>query len=146
MLRAERKATVVWQGDLVNGAGRASVGSGSLAEFDVSWPARVESPDGRTSPEELIAAAHSSCFSMALAGELKRAGFEPERLVTEATFLLDDTGELSIKRADLKVRAKVPGAEREAFEKAARAAKDGCPVSKALRGNVEITVEAELEA
>lgn len=146
MIRAERKATVAWEGSLDRGSGRATVGTGSLAEFGVSWPSRIEDPQGRTSPEELIAAAHAACFSMALAGEFKRDGLEPETLNVEATFLLDDEGGLSIKKADLRVRGSVPGADAAAFEQAVQRAKDGCPVSKALRGNVEISVQAELGA
>jgi lipoyl-dependent peroxiredoxin len=144
MIRAERKATVVWKGSLARGDGRVTVGTGAFDEFGVSWPSRVEDPQGRTSPEELLAAAHASCMSMALAGELMRAELEPERLEVEAIFRLDDEGELSIKRADLRVRATVPGADRQAFDKVVQAAKEGCPVSKALRGNLEINVEAEL--
>lgn len=147
MIRAERSAQVIWDGDLEQGKGRATMATGAIGDFGVSWPSRIEEPGGNTSPEELIAAAHASCFSMALAGELAQAGVTPERLTTTAKALLDDTGPgLSIKRMELTVRGRVPGADLEAFRRAAEAAKEGCPVSKALKNNVELTVQADLEA
>jgi osmotically inducible protein OsmC len=146
MISAERKAAVRWKGDLESGEGEVTLGTGALPRFPVSWPARVEESGGKTSPEELIAAAHASCFSMALSAELKKAGFEPRSLSVEAVCLIDDSGEgLSIKSMNLSVRGRAGGADKEAFARAAEAAKDGCPVSKALKGNLEIGVRAELE-
>jgi osmotically inducible protein OsmC len=143
---AERRAEVTWNGDLMSGSGTIErVGSGSFAPLAVSWAARTEDePGGKTSPEELIAAAHASCFSMAFAGGLAKAGTPPERLETSArvTFV-PGTG---ITRIALEARGRVPGLDDDGFRAAAEAAKDGCPVSKALAGVPEITVEATLES
>ena len=141
---AERTASVTWSGSLLEGAGRIeSVGSGSFGPLDVSWAARTEEPEGRTSPEELIAAAHAACFSMALSHALAQQGFPPERLETSATVTFVP-GE-GITKSALTVRASVPGIEEPAFLHAAGGAKDGCPVSKALAGGPEITLDATLE-
>jgi lipoyl-dependent peroxiredoxin len=140
---ADRRASVVWEGDLFNGKGTASLESSGLAtNLPVSWPARTEDPNGQTSPEELIAAAHASCFSMALSKELADRGATPERLETSATVTFVP-GE-GVTRSALTVRAAAPGLDDAALQEAAGAAKDGCPVSQALAGNVELTVEATL--
>jgi lipoyl-dependent peroxiredoxin len=134
----DRRADVVWQGDLMNGSGQiASVTSGALPELDVSWASRSGDAAGKTSPEELIAAAHASCFSMALAHGLAQGGNPPERLETSATVTFQP-GE-GITRSALSVRATVPGMTEEDFRAAADDAKANCPVSKALAGtNVEL--------
>lgn len=139
-----RRAEVTWSGDLLHGAGTITrVGSGSFGPLDVTWASRSEAPDGRTSPEELIAAAHASCYSMALSHGLAGDGHAPERLdVTATVTFVPGTG---VTQSALTVVGKVPGLDAAAFEAAASAAKDGCPVSKALAGNVELSVEARLE-
>jgi osmotically inducible protein OsmC len=144
-MAAERRAAVTWNGDLMSGSGTIDeVGSGAFGPLDVSWDARAEeSPGGKTSPEELIAAAHASCFSMALAHALAQAGNTPERLQTSATVtFVPGTG---ITKSALTVRATVPGLDADAFRAAAEDAKKNCPVSKALAGVPEITLDAELE-
>ena len=136
-----RQATTTWQGSLLEGSGRVELDSSALGGFDVTWPSRAEEPDGRTSPEELIAAAHSSCFSMALASGLAKAGTPPESLVTTAEVTLQPgTG---ITGIHLTVRGTVPGIDAGAFTEAAEGAKAGCPVSKALAGTT-ITLTATL--
>jgi len=144
-MAAERRAEVVWEGSLMEGSGTiTNVGSGALPEQPVTWASRTESPAGRTSPEELIAAAHAACFSMALSHALAEAGHAPERLESSATVtFVPGTG---ITSAALTVTGRVPGIDEQAFREAAEGAKDGCPVSGALEGNVELTVEARLES
>ena len=141
---ADRRAAVTWNGDLMSGSGTIDeVGSGAFGPLDVSWPARSEEASGgKTSPEELIAAAHASCFSMALAGALAKAGNAPERLQTSAvvTFVPGP----GITKIALSVRGTVSGLDAEGFRQAAEAAKAGCPVSQALAGVPEITLDAEL--
>jgi lipoyl-dependent peroxiredoxin len=142
-MATDRRAEVTWQGDLMGGSGVIErVGSGAFAPLDVTWASRTEQPGGRTSPEELIAAAHASCFSMALAHGLAQAGNPPERLSTSATVtFVPGTG---ITRSALEVEGTVPGLDENAFQQAAEEAKDGCPVSQALKGNVELEVSARL--
>ncbi len=143
-MAAERRASVTWDGDLTSGAGTIDeVGSGAFGPLDVSWAARSEEQSGgKTSPEELIAAAHASCFSMALAGALAKAGTPPERLQTSATVsFVPGTG---ITRSALAVRGTLPGMNAESFRAAAEDAKANCPVSKALAGVPEIVLDAEL--
>jgi lipoyl-dependent peroxiredoxin len=142
-MAANRTANVVWQGDLKSGSGTIeSVTSGVLGALGVSWATRSEEPNGQTSPEELIAAAWASCFSMALSGGLSRGETPPERLEVSATVTLVP-GE-GITKGALKVRGTVPGLDAEGFKAAAQDAKANCPVSKALAGIPEITLDAEL--
>ncbi|GAA1931773.1 OsmC family protein [Streptomyces sodiiphilus] len=138
-----RIATTNWQGSLMEGAGTVSLDSSKTGTFDVTWPSRAEEPQGRTSPEELIAAAHSSCFSMALSHGLAGAGNPPESLETTAHVTFQP-GE-GITGIALSVKGRVPGISAEDFEAAAQKAKENCPVSKALAG-VSITLEAEFLA
>jgi len=141
----DRKAEVVWQGDLLHGGGTIEkVTSGALGPLDVSWASRSEEPNGRTSPEELIAAAWASCFSMALSNGLAQDGNPPEKLETSATVTFQP-GE-GITRGALTVRGTVPGIDEAAFREAAETAKQNCPVSKALAGIPDVTVEASLVA
>jgi osmotically inducible protein OsmC len=143
-MAARRTARVTWQGDLMSGGGRIEqVGSGALSGLDVTWASRSEeSEGGRTSPEELIAAAHAACFSMALSHGLAQAGTPPERLEASATStFVPGTGITAMK---LEVTGRVPGLDEEGFRAAAEGAKENCPVSKALAGNVEITLQAHL--
>jgi lipoyl-dependent peroxiredoxin len=142
-MAADRRAEVTWQGDLMGGSGVIErVGSGAIGPLDVTWASRTEDPGGRTSPEELIAAAHASCFSMALAHGLAQAGSTPDRLSTSATVtFVPGTG---ITRSALEVEGTVPGLDENAFQQAAEQAKEGCPVSQALKGNVEFVLTARL--
>ena len=144
MAVAERRAEVVWEGDLLRGGGKFTVGSGAMGEMPVTWASRTERSDGKTSPEELIAAAHASCFAMALSGVLAEGGTPPERLEISAvcTFDIDN---LRVASVDLDVRGRVPGLDAEDFRNAVEQADEGCPVSNALRGNVEIRVNASLD-
>jgi osmotically inducible protein OsmC len=136
-----RTATTNWQGSLMEGSGQVTLGSSGLGTYDVTWASRAEDPNGRTSPEELIAAAHSSCFSMALSHALAGQGNPPERLETTADVTFQP-GE-GITGIKLTVRGTVPGLTAEQFQEAAEGAKAGCPVSKALTGTT-ITLEATL--
>ncbi len=144
-MAAERRAEVTWQGDLMSGSGRIErVGSGAFGPLDVTWASRTEQPDGRTSPEELIAAAHASCFSMQFSSVLAKEGHAPERLSVSATVtFVPGTG---ITRSVLEVEGDVPGLDDDAFQQAAEGAKENCPVSQALKGNVELEVTARLRA
>lgn len=139
----KRKATAVWQGDLKGGQGLISTGSGVLEDTQYSFATRFEQGKG-TNPEELIAAAHAGCFSMALSLLLGESGVAPERIDTTATVTIEPGRDgFSITAVHLDVSASVPGIDRETFEKAAWEAKTGCPVSKVL--NAEITMNANLE-
>lgn len=143
-----RKATAVWQGDLLNGSGTVSSRSSQhFSDLPVSWASRTEQPEGRTSPEELLAAAHAACFSMALANGLAKAGHPADQLevTAEVTFDKQDAG-WGVTRSALSVRGRVPGIDQEGFRAAAETARDGCPISRALKGNVELSVEPTLEA
>lgn len=145
-MSAIRRAEVSWSGDLASGSGTVSArSSGAFDTLPVSWAARTESPDGKTSPEELLAAAHAACFAMAFSGGLGRAGTPPERLEVSAEVTFDklDAGWRVVSSA-LTVRGTVPGMSAEDFIAAAEAAKDGCPISQALQGNVALSVEAAL--
>lgn len=144
-MAGEKTAEVTWQGDLPTGRGTIErVGSGAFGPLDVSWPVRIGEEEGLTSPEELIAAAHASCFSMALSNVLAKGGNPPERLEVAATVtFVPGTG---ITTSALDVTGTVPGLDEAAFRAAAEDAKDNCPVSKALRGNVDLSVSARLAA
>jgi lipoyl-dependent peroxiredoxin len=142
-MATDRRADVTWQGSLMEGSGTIrSTTSGKLGEQKVSWPNRSEDNPDATSPEELIAAAHAACFSMALSGGLARAGTPPEELNTSATVTFQP-GE-GITKIALTVDGRVPGIDDAAFQEAANGAKANCPVSKALAGVPEITLEARL--
>jgi len=148
MAQAERRADVVWEGNLVKGHGQiTTVTSGSFGELPVSWPSRTEKPGGQTSPEELLAAAHASCYAMALSHTLAQAGNPPERLEVSANVGFDpkDGGGFAVTFSNLTVRGRVPGIDQAAFEAAAREGEQGCPISNALRNNVTIGVEATLQ-
>jgi osmotically inducible protein OsmC len=143
-MATDRKAQVTWEGDLMSGKGRIeSVTSGAVGGLDVSWPARSEEPGGLTSPEELIAAAHATCLSMALSHGLAEAGHAPEKLQTSATVTFQP-GE-GITKVALEVVGRVPGMGEAEFEQAAGEAKENCPVSKALAGVPEIELTARLD-
>ena len=136
----DRQATTVWSGPLLTGSGTVSLESSGLGSYDVSWPARTEEPNGKTSPEELIAAAHSSCFCMAFSARLANNETPPERLETTAVVtFVPGTG---ITKSALTVVATIPGIDEEKFQELAADAKANCPVSQAL--SVEITLDAKL--
>jgi osmotically inducible protein OsmC len=140
-MAATRTAHTVWNGDLMTGSGQTTLDSSGLGTFDVTWKARTEAAEGKTSPEELIAAAHASCFSMAFSNELAKAGHTPEEVRTKAdvTFV-PGTG---ITGSHLTVSARIPGISEEEFQKIAGEAKVGCPVSGAL-ASIDITLDATL--
>jgi osmotically inducible protein OsmC len=142
-MATDRRADVTWEGSLMEGSGTiTSTTSGAIGEQPVSWAARSAEPGGKTSPEELIAAAHASCFSMALSAGLAKAGTPPERLQTSATVTFQP-GE-GITKIALTVEGTVPGIEKDAFLAAAEDAKKNCPVSQALASVPEITLDAKL--
>lgn len=140
----KRTASAVWTGDLKGGRGAVSTESGALKETQYSFSTRFENGVG-TNPEELLGAAHAGCFSMALSGQLGAAGMTAERIRTTANISMDKLdGGFAIVGIHLDVTAKIPGANRDAYLKAATAAKEGCPLSKALKA-VPITMDAKLE-
>ncbi len=147
-MAAIRKASVVWDGDLASGQGIVGADtSKAFSDLPVTWASRTESADGRTSPEELVAAAHSSCFAMALSAGLGRAGTPPEHLEVSATVTFDKVeAGWKVVSSELTVRGRVPGIDAEGFRKAAEATKDGCPISGAMKGNVAMSVQATLES
>jgi osmotically inducible protein OsmC len=143
---ATREAEVHWEGPLARGTGTLTSGSSALDQLAVTWASRTERPDGKTSPEELIAGAHASCFAMALALVLGDNKAPPERLTVSATCTLDEVdGAPRITTVQLAVHANVPGLDAAGLERTVGLAADLCPVSNALRGNVEIGVRSELE-
>jgi lipoyl-dependent peroxiredoxin len=142
-MATDRTAKATWAGSLMEGSGQIEgVGSGAFGPLDVTWAARAESPDGKTSPEELIAAAWASCYSMALSHALAGAGTPPERLETSVTVTFQP-GE-GITKGAIIVVGGVPGIDQAAFLEHAEGAKIGCPVSKALAGVPEVTLDAKL--
>ena len=144
-MATDRTANVTWNGDLMSGSGRVeSVTSGAFGSLDVDWRARSEDGQTKTSPEELIAAAHAACFSMALSNGLGQAGHAPEELKTSATVTFQP-GE-GITKIALQVTGKVPGMSEDDFRQAAETAKENCPVSKALTGVPEISLDARLQS
>jgi len=139
------KASAIWAGSLKEGKGTISTATGVLSNANYSFATRFEGADSGTTPEELIAAAHASCFSMALGAELGGAGFTPEKIETHAAVSLGKVENgFAITRIALTTTAKVPGASKEAFDKAAAGAKVGCPISKLFANNTEITLDAKL--
>jgi osmotically inducible protein OsmC len=141
---AERNATAGWDGDLAHGNGIVTGASGALADLPVTWASRTERSDGKTSPEELIAAAHASCYSMALAHGLTEAGNAPDHLDVSAKVTLDERdGAPTVTSSELTVSGRVPGIDQSAFEQAAQDAGKNCPVSRALSA-LDITVNATL--
>ena len=144
-MAAKRTATAVWEHDLIHGHGTVQGTSGALAAMPVSWAARTEVPGGKTSPEELLAAAQASCFCMALSAGLGRLQKPPERLNVSATATFDKVGDgWKVTTMEIDVTGKVPGISAAEFDQAAQAAGQGCPISSALKGNVAISVRAKL--
>ncbi|MGK5628166.1 OsmC family protein [Streptomyces sp. URMC 123] len=140
-MTATRTAHTVWEGSLMEGSGTVSLDSSGIGSYPVSWPARTEAPDGRTSPEELIGAAHSACFSMALSHALANAGTPPTRMTTRAEVTFQPGK--GITGVHLTVEGEVPGLDEAGFVAAAEGAKANCPVSQALTGTT-ITLTAKL--
>ncbi len=141
-----RRAEATWDGDLVAGSGLVSaVSSGVFTGLPVTWVSRTEDAGGRTSPEELVAAAHAACYSMALSYGLGGAGTPPTKLEVSATVTFEvGQGGPRVASSALTVLGEVPGLDADAFREAAEAAKDACPISQALQGNVALSVEATL--
>jgi lipoyl-dependent peroxiredoxin len=144
-MAAMRSAEATWQRDLLHGEGRVKPSGGSWPEVGISWSARTEQLGGRTSPEELLAAAHASCFAMALSNTLAKMQLPPTEIAVKAVATFDKVGDgWKVTTMDLHVEGSVPGATAEKFEEAAKGASTGCPISKALAGNVEIRVHPKL--
>ena len=145
----QRTADAVWEGNAARGHGTIQGGTGALRDVEISVPTRFGEPEGHTSPEELVAAAQAGCFAMALSAGLSKAGTPPERLDASAKLTLDEVdGANRVTSVEITVRGRVPGIDQAAFEEAARAAEDGCPISNLLRGgSAEVKlVDARLES
>jgi lipoyl-dependent peroxiredoxin len=143
-MAAESSATTTWQGSLTKGSGTTHPESGAFPDVEVTWASRTERSAGKTSPEELLAASHASCYCMALSLELTEGGNEPEQLEATATVAFVP-GE-GVKSSHIVIRGRVPGIDQSQFEQAAESAGQNCPISGALKGNIEITVDATLES
>ena len=143
---AIRRAHAVWSGDLRSGIGAIDASSsGAYKGLPVSWAARIEKPDSKTSPEELLASAHASCFCMALSHALAGLGKPPHKLEVTATVTFEPvTGGFRVTASDLELKAWVPGLDQAGFERVAEGVKEGCPISQALKGNVAISLKAAL--
>lgn len=143
----ERSSTTIWEGGLIDGSGSFTVGSGAFGPQNVSWARRTEEPDGATSPEELIAAAHAACYAMAFSYTLANNGTPPQKLEVTSTvgFGPKEGGGMEVKYSKLNVTGKVDGLTAEQFADLAKQGEAGCPVSNALRNNVAIEVESTLE-
>jgi osmotically inducible protein OsmC len=143
-MAAESTATTTWQGSLTKGSGITHPESGAFEDVEVTWASRTSRSAGKTSPEELLAASHASCFSMALSLGLSEGGNEPEQLDVSAT--VDFVPGEGVKSSHLVVRGRVPGIDQSQFEQAAASAGQNCPISAALKGNIDISVDATLES
>jgi osmotically inducible protein OsmC len=148
MPRIAREAAVTWEGNLARGAGALTgVSSGAFEALPYSLPTRIGNPEGKTSPEELLAAAHGGCLTMSLAGELTGAGTPPERLETRVTVVVDEVdGSHLVVLSQVAVVARVPGIDEDAFAAAVRAADEGCTISALLRASARVEVDARLES
>ena len=146
-MAAIRRAESTWHGDLTSGSGVVTAAtSHAFTDLPVTWASRTESADGRTSPEELVAAAHAACFSMAFSSDLAKAGTPPTRLDVSARVTFDKLDKWTVVSSALAVRGVVPGIDAAKFRELAEGARDGCPISRALQGNVKLSVEATLES
>jgi osmotically inducible protein OsmC len=143
----ERTSTTIWEGGLTDGSGSFTVGSGAFGPQDVSWARRTEEPEGATSPEELIAAAHAACYAMAFSYALQNNGTPPQKLevTSRVGFGPKEGGGMQVTYSKLSVKGKVDGLTPEQFADLAKAGEAGCPVSNALRNNVKIELESTLE-
>jgi lipoyl-dependent peroxiredoxin len=145
-MKAERRAETRWEGNLLNGQGKLHLGSGAAGELPVTWASRTERSDGKTSPEELIAAAHASCYAMAFSNTLSREGHPHESLTVNAVCTLEQVeGAFKITTMTLNVLGKVPGLDEASFVQIAQKAEQGCPVSNLLRHGLQIHLNAHLE-
>jgi len=146
-MAATREARAVWTGDLLSGSGSVSGGTGKFSDVPVSWSARTEEPGGKSSPEELLAAAHAACFSMAFSSRLAKNGTPADSLDVRVEVTFDQVdGGWKVASSKIKVTGRVPGIDAAAFDRLADDAKDNCPISAAIKGNVDLAVEATLEA
>jgi lipoyl-dependent peroxiredoxin len=144
-MAVERTASAEWQGDLMDGSGTVSTQSGAVRDAKIKWSSRAEAADENTSPEELIAAAHAACVLMALANGLAQAGTPAQRLESQATATFDKVGDgFRMTTMRISIRGEVDGFDEDGFRRAAEEAKENCPVSQALKGNVEVSVDASL--
>ena len=144
-MAAKRSASAVWEKDLLHGSGKVKLASGALAEFPVSWSARTEESRGKTSPEELLAAAQASCFAMAMSAGLARNGTAPDRLDVNAQCTFEKIGDgWKVTTMEINVEGKVRGISSEKFEEIAASTAKNCPISGAISGNVKITHSAKL--
>ncbi|EQD54025.1 Peroxiredoxin, osmotically inducible protein C, subgroup [mine drainage metagenome] len=145
-MAAKRTAHAVWENDLLHGHGTVGGQTGAFRDLATSWSARTEAPAGKTSPEELLAAAHAACLSMALSATLGRMQKTPQRIAVEATATFDKIGDgFKVTTMELAVTGKVPGLTAEEFQTAVGHAAAGCPISGALKGNVAVSVTSRLE-
>ena len=145
-METTRQAKATWSGNLLEGSGTVRSGtSGAFPEMGVTWKARTEQSGGATSPEELLAAAHAACFSMAFSGRLSSAGFVPEGIRTTASVVFRKLEAWTVVSSTLEVHATVPGVTEAQFQELAETAKENCPIARALKGNVELVVNATLE-
>jgi lipoyl-dependent peroxiredoxin len=145
-MAVERSARATWEGDLIEGSGEVSTDSGVVRNARVTWSARAEQADENTSPEELIAAAHATCVLMALAGALARDGTPPGQLESQATATFEQTADgFRFTTMRLSIHGEVDGLDEEGFRRAAEEAAENCPVSQALKGNVEVSLDASVE-
>jgi lipoyl-dependent peroxiredoxin len=148
MAMADRQAHALWEGSLTGGKGDVELASSGAGRFPVTWASRVERPDGLTSPEELLAASHAACYAMAFSNTLTKGGNPPEQLHVTATVSLEpkEGGGVGVTRSALEVTGVVPGLDQQAFQATAEQAEQGCPISNALRNNLQITVTATLKS
>ena len=145
MPRIDRRAEVVWEGNVARGCGLLSGGSGAFAELPLTLASRIGEPEGHTSPEELIAAAHAGCYAMSLTNELAKLGRTPERVEVDATCVMDEVGDRHVVVAsELEVRARVPELDDETFLAAVSEADAGCPISALIRASAEVRIDAAL--
>ena len=147
MPRVQRDAEVTWEGNVARGSGSISAGTGAFENLTYSLATRIEKQDGKTSPEELLAAAHAACYAMSFAGELAGAGFAPDHLDVSAVVTLDqvEDGSHRIVASDILARARVTGIEEAALQEAADAANNGCTFSALIEASAKVTVNAQLE-
>ena len=147
MPRVQREAGVTWEGNVARGSGAISGATGAFSDLPYSLATRIEKPDGKTSPEELLAAAHAACFAMSLASELSSAGSPPEHLDVRATVTLDqvEDGSHRIVSSELLARARVTEMDNETLERLAQSASDGCTLTKLIEASATVTVNATLE-
>jgi len=147
MPRVQRDAEVTWEGNVARGSGSISGGTGAFENLPYSLATRIEKQDGKTSPEELLAAAHAACYAMSLAGELAGAGFAPDHLDVRAVVTLDqvEDGSHQIVASDIHARARVTGIDDAALQEAAEAANKGCTFSALIKASAKVTVNAQLE-